>query len=51
MLKDLNLEELVQIQGGTKDPCYEAGHRLGKAIGACLAVYGIYSLRTLLYAM
>lgn len=47
MLKELNLDELIAIEGGT-DPCYDSGHAVGKAISAGIAAYGIYCLFMLL---
>ena len=45
MLKDLNIEELVQIEGGTKeDPCYEFGNKIGKVCAAVLAANGFFRM-------
>ncbi len=47
MLRELNLEELISIEGG-KSPCYDAGYSAGKAAAAGLQLYGIYCLLALL---
>ena len=54
MLKELNYQELITIEGGSAEPTpYSVGHDVGKAVAAVLAIIGfrgyLNSLKTIEY--
>lgn len=45
MLKELNYQELIAIEGGKAEPTpYSVGHEIGKAVASVLTIIGIRGL-------